>query len=120
MLRPVRKMAPSGCQHHKRFGRHRLVRFCASAALVWGAQLPAFAHYNNPATTRVRRHCEQNPARAFASCDVPQELTNDEIDQELGSDVRTCPLPCSSPVPACAWIIASLQHRRPGDLVPQT
>ncbi|KAK9845360.1 hypothetical protein WJX81_004380 [Elliptochloris bilobata] len=33
-------------------------------------------------------HCEQNPAAAYASCNVPQELTNDEIDQELGSDAE--------------------------------
>jgi hypothetical protein len=28
------------------------------------------------------RYCENNPNRAFASCHVPQELTNEEIDQE--------------------------------------
>lgn len=28
------------------------------------------------------RYCEYNPNPAFASCDVPQELTNEEIDQE--------------------------------------
>ena len=28
------------------------------------------------------RFCENNPNRAFASCSVPQELTNEEIDQE--------------------------------------
>lgn len=27
------------------------------------------------------RYCELNPIKAFASCSVPQELTNEEIDQ---------------------------------------
>lgn len=41
--------------------------------------------------TLPHRHCEQNPNQAFASCDVPQELSDREIDQEIESDeVSTC------------------------------
>jgi len=32
------------------------------------------------ARTHARRTCEHNPNKAFASCSVPQELTNEEID----------------------------------------
>lgn len=29
-------------------------------------------------------HCKENPNRDFASCEVPQELTNEEIDHGAG------------------------------------
>lgn len=32
------------------------------------------------------RYCEHNPNKAFASCSVAQELTNEEIDAESDSD----------------------------------
>jgi hypothetical protein len=33
-------------------------------------------------TWRACRYCELNPNAQFASCSVPQELTNEEIDHE--------------------------------------
>lgn len=39
--------------------------------------------------TRSCRYCEHNPNPLFSGCNVPQELTNEEIDQEAG-EVRCC------------------------------
>ena len=37
-----------------------------------------------------RRYCEHNPNKGFASCNIPQELSNDEIDKQLAdSEVRS-------------------------------
>jgi hypothetical protein len=37
-----------------------------------------------------RRYCEHNPTTGFASCNIPQELSNDEIDRQLAdSEVRS-------------------------------
>ena len=35
------------------------------------------------------RYCEHNPLKQFASCKVAQELTDEEIDQEM-HEVRVC------------------------------
>ena len=37
------------------------------------------------------RYCDANPNKAFASCSVPQELTNEEIDEaDESGEVRAC------------------------------
>jgi hypothetical protein len=38
-------------------------------------------------STIACRYCEFNPNPLFASCNVPQELTNEEIDQEEAGEV---------------------------------
>lgn len=38
------------------------------------------------ACLRTNRYCEHNPNKDYASCDVPQELTNEEIDAAGAED----------------------------------
>jgi hypothetical protein len=37
----------------------------------------------SPSSSHPNRYCEHNPLKQFASCKVAQELTDEEIDQEM-------------------------------------
>lgn len=54
-------------------------------------------------TRRACRYCELNPNTQFASCSVPQELTNEEIDQEAAevSAAAAAVVCCNRTVEAC-------------------
>lgn len=36
------------------------------------------------------RYCEHNPHKEFASCNIPQELSNEEIDKQLAESEVCC------------------------------
>lgn len=59
----------------------------ARMALCWQKLHPAGAllwTHTHPAAPHVRtcRYCELNPDKQFANCNIPQELTDEQIDQE--------------------------------------
>lgn len=68
-----------------------------------------------PATRPAcRRYCENNPLKQFASCSIPQEMTNEEIDREPsevgGACVPACggasPPSCDQPhAPPSRWFV---------------
>ena len=78
-----RSRAPSTGTHHGAWPR------CSKFVCCWQHQVCAQAEAN-PAAPHVRsfccRYCEHNPNKDFASCSVPQELTNEEID--AGADAE--------------------------------
>ena len=107
-VRCLQQVAPPPCQHRARSGWAGLVRSAEAAPAALSFLRRSVAR--NVAVLcinleHMRRHCEQNPEAAYAQCSVPQELTNEEIDQELGSDVRSChALPSSAaPVSLDYW-----------------